>query len=166
MQPQPDHANQKDDREVSNSLSSGQGVQDRVTPGSIIDILGSRHRIVALVRKRVLASDLRTHHLFLTQDADGSIQLPRISTIRAMIECRQAVPVMALAPPSATDRMKVLIDMLDAADVRQGDKAIWIFLTTHWTAALEAEFGPHDPPWKIRRWRAALRQAGRPGKAS
>lgn len=139
---------------------------DDVSPGAIIDILGSRHRIVALVEKRVLASDLRTHHPYLVQDADGSIQLPRISLVRQMIESGQAVPVTTFGEPSATERMRTQIDMLNAAEVRQGDKAIWIFLAARWTAELTARFGPHDPPWKIRRWRAALRKETERGAVS
>lgn len=130
-----------------------------MAPGSILNILGSPHRIVALVKKRVLAADLRTHHAFLVQDADGTIQLPRLSSLEEMIECGQAIPASEADAPSETERMRVQIDMLDAADVRQGDKAIWIFLTANWTPSLRARFGPHDEPWKIRRWRTALRRA-------
>ncbi len=132
-----------------------------MTPGRILNILGSPHRIVALVKKRVLAADLRTHHTFLIQDTDGTIQLPRISSLEEMIERGQAIPASDAEEPSETERMRVQIEMLDAADVRQGDKAIWIFLTANWTPSLKARFGPHDEPWKVRRWRTALRRAAR-----
>lgn len=151
---------------TENETGSPRGPTDRLFRGSLIDIAGSRHRIAALVDKRVLAFDLRTHHIYLTQDADGSIQLPTVSLIRQMIDSGQAVPATELDEPSATERMRAQIDMLDAAEVRQGDKAIWIFLTTHWTAELEARFGRHDQPWKIRRWRAALRRASECGLSS
>ncbi|MGA1799322.1 hypothetical protein VH567_11145 [Sphingomonas sp. 4RDLI-65] len=162
MRPDSVRRNPKDGDDASRSSSTASDRRDgpdHVAPGAIIDMIGSRYRIVAHVRRRVLASDLRTHHPFLIQAPDGSIQLPTLRSIREMMDRGEAVPVTALGEPCATERMGVTIKMLNAADVPQGEKAIWIFLATHWTAALEARFGPHDPPWKIRKWRAALRKA-------
>jgi len=140
--------------------------QCAVAPGSVIEINGKGHRIVAVIKKRVLAADLRTHHIYLVQDGDGSLQLPKVSLMHEMIERGHAVAVTELVEPSATERMRVQIEMLDAAAVPQGDKAIWIFMATHWTPALEAAFGHHDEPWKIRRWRADLRKAVEDGPSS
>lgn len=134
----------------------------RIQAGGLIDIAGVRHRIVAIVGIRILASTLHSSHFHLVQEDDGSLQLPTISSIQSMIDAGAAVhvpdPVVA---PSPTARMRIQIDMLDAADVRQGDKAIWIHMAANWTPALEARFGPHDEPWKIRRWRAELRRTAK-----
>ena len=137
----------------------GRASPGHVAAGSILEIFGVGHRILAVVRKRVFAADLTSHHIYLEQDVDGSIQLPTVASIGRMIELGQAVPVIGNVEPSATERMRKQIEMLDAAQVPQGDKAIWIFLANNWTPTLEAQFGRHDEPWKIRRWRAALRKA-------
>lgn len=134
----------------------------RIRADGLIDILGTRHRILALVDGRVLASNLQTDRLFLVQDEDGSIQLPRIGRLLDMIDAGSAGhapdPVVAT---SSTTTMGVVISMLDAANVANGEKAIWIYLAAHWTPDLEAAFGKPDEPWKIRRWRTALRRTVR-----
>lgn len=127
--------------------------------GALIDLLGSRHRILAVIGERVLATDVATHHPYLIQDEDGSIQLPRLANLTAMIERGEAGFAEAGVEASATDRMRAQIELLDRAGVAQGDKAIWIHLAMHWTPTLEARFGPYDQPWKVRRWRSALRRA-------
>lgn len=159
MRPDSVRRNPKDGDDAQAAPSRAFDGPDHVAPGAIIDMIGSRYRIVAHVKRRVLASDLRTHHPFLIQAPDGSIQLPTVRSIREMMDRGEAVPVTILGKPCPTERMSETIGMLEAANVPQGEKAIWIFLATHWTAALEARFGPHDPPWKIRKWRAALRKA-------
>ena len=132
----------------------------RIRADGLIDILGSRHRILAPVDGRVLASDLRTDRLFLVQDEDRSIQLPRIGRLLEMIDAGSAghVPDPVVAT-SSTTTMGVVISMLDAANVANGEKAIWIYLAAYWTPDPEAAFGKPDEPWKIRRWRTALRRA-------
>lgn len=130
-----------------------------VAAGDLIDIHRIPHRVVALVGRRVLALNLTTDRTFLVQETDGSIQLPRIDTLAAMIAAGHVRPARRPRAFSKTKRMAAQIDMLEAANVPMGDKAIWIHLTAHWTPAHEAMFGPHDEPWKIRRWRTALHRS-------
>ena len=131
--------------------------------GSLIDIDTARHRLLAIWSDRVILTDVRTHHTFLCQQPDGSIQLPTVDLVIKMIERGDAKPVSRdegeETSPSA--RMRRQLEMLDAANVRQGDKAIWLFLAKAWTPDLVEQFGPFDDPWRIRRWRAELRRAAR-----
>lgn len=151
------HWTSKDDR----GLDAGHPATS-IGAGELIDILSARHRVLAIVSRRVLAVDVRGHVPFLIQDADGSIQLPRIDEIEIMLDEGQASLVrdedVAASP---TDGIACAIDMLEAAGVAQGDKAIWLYLSTNWTDAHLARYGPFEQPWKIRRWRAALRRSRR-----
>lgn len=151
------HRTSKDDR----GLGAGH-LATSIGAGELIDILSARHRVLAIVSRRVLAVDVRVHVPYLIQEVDGSIQLPTIDEIEIMLDEGKASLVrdedVAASP---TDGIACAIDMLDAAGVAQGDKSIWIHLSTHWTDAHLARFGPFEQPWKIRRWRAALRRSRR-----
>lgn len=130
--------------------------------GSLIDVSSVRHRLLGTCAHRVILTDLRTHHPWLIQDADGSIQLPTIDRVLQMLQGGEAKRVAdGGSDPSPTARMLVQIEMLDAANVRQGDKAIWLFFAKAWTPDLVQRFGPFDDPWRIRRWRADLRRAAK-----
>lgn len=147
--------------ERPSAFASAEVAAGPVAPGALIDILGSRFRSVALFGERVFLLSTLTHHPFLVQEEpDGPIVVPTIASILRMIEIGDATVVRrSRRRRSESARMKVQIDLLDAAEVAQGEKAIWIFMATNWTPALQAEFGPHDDPIKIRRWRTALRKA-------
>lgn len=138
-----------------------------IDAGTLLRMLGSLHRVLALLDGRVLLMDVRSHHAFLIQEDDGSLQLPRIALVEEMVRSGKATPAGHGDPdPSSSQRMRTQIAMLDAAEVPQGEKSIFIHLATHWTQDLEARFGPFDDAAKIRRWRTALRRAARrPGKS-
>lgn len=136
------------------------GPERSPTVGSLLSIRHAIHRLVAVIGDRMLLIDVTTHHVFMIQEADGSIQLPTVAAVARMIARGEAETVPESGDPaSPTARMQEQIRVLDANDAKQGDKAIWLCLRAHWTPALRARFGPPDEPWKIRRWRAALRKA-------
>lgn len=131
--------------------------------GSLIDVYGVAHRLLAYVDDRVLLTTLDTHHPCLTQDVDGSIQLPTVHwLLDGMVE-GSITPHRPVTRPSPTEKLRFEIAMLDAAGVPQGDKCIWQFLAKAWTPDLVERFGEHDDPWRIRRWRSAIRKAARKG---
>lgn len=129
-------------------------------PGALIDIHGVRYRLLAYVNDRVLLTNAANHNPWLVQEADGSIQLPMETRLSEMLSTGVARGVEVVGPDfTPTEKLRYEIDLLDANDVRQGDKSIWVFLVKAWTPDLVDRFGPHDDPWRIRRWRAALRKA-------
>ncbi len=134
---------------------------DRSLPvGRLIEVLSSPHRVVAIVVDRALLCSITSHAPYLVQEEDGSIQLPRVVKIVAMLEDGEAALVPDEKPGRVPGgRMREQIRMLEEAAVPQGDKAIFLHLATHWSPDHERRFGPFDEPWKIRRWRAALRDA-------
>lgn len=130
-------------------------------PGALIDIHSVRHRLLGYVDRRALLTDIRTHHPWLIAEADNGLQLPSKTRLRAMLRSGEARRAECVWPDiTPTEKLRYEIDLLDAHDVRQGDKAIWQFLTKAWTPDLVDRFGEHDDPWRIRRWRADLRKAG------
>lgn len=134
----------------------------RPAVGSLVDLHTVRHRLVAYIARRVLLTDLRVHAAYLLQDRNGSLQLPTTVRMLEMIRSGEARLVEDMTPDfTPTEKLRFQIDMLDANGIRQGDKAIWQYLAAAWTPALVARFGPHDDPWRIRRWRAALRNGAR-----
>ena len=144
------------DAEISRR-SAGEALPD---PGALVDIHSVRHRLLAFVGRRALLTDLRTHHVWLIADASGILQLPTKARLLDMLRSGQAQLIESIGPTfTPTEKLQFEIDLLDAHGVRQGDKAIWRFLAQHWTPDLVARFGPHDDPWRIRRWRADLRNA-------
>ncbi|MBP2513764.1 hypothetical protein [Sphingomonas sp. PvP018] len=136
--------------------------EDVPSPGSLFDLPMGRHLLVGYVGQRALLNDARTHHPWLVQEADGSLQLPMTASLKAMLHSGEARPVQSAGPAfTHTEKLSVEIDLLDANGISQGDKAIWQFLVRAWTADLIARFGPHDDPCRIRRWRADLRKAAK-----
>jgi len=57
--------------------------------------------------------------------------------------------------------MEVIIGILKAAKVRNGEKAIWLHLNAVWNDDLLRKYGPFDDPATIRRWRTAHRKAAK-----
>lgn len=131
--------------------------------GSLVDVYEVAHRLLAYVDDRVLLTTLDTHHPCLTQDEDGSIQLPTVHWLLDRIAEGNVTPRRPSPGPSPTEKLRFEIAMLDAAGVPQGDKCIWQFLAKAWTPDLVERFGEHDDPWRIRRWRSAIRRAARKG---
>lgn len=136
---------------------------DEIPPvGAVVVINTVPHRTIAYFNDRALLTDLKTHHPWLTQDDDGSLQLPKEVLLKQMVQSGVVRPAEGFGPDiSPTEKLKFVIDLLDQHRVRQGDKSIWQFLTKAWTPDLVERFGPHDDPWRIRRWRAALRKAAK-----
>lgn len=135
-------------------------------PGALLLLAAVRYRVVAYVGERVLMTSVTTHHPWLEQDPDGSIQLPTTLRLLEMMHAGIARPCEPEGGISPTEKLRFEIDLLDAAGVRQGDKCIWQFLAKAWTPDLVARFGQHDDPWRIRRWRAALRKSAAEAQAS
>ncbi len=131
-------------------------------PGAFIDIRSVGYRLLAYVEGRALLTDATTHHTWLSQDEDGSLQLPKDTRLLDMLRSGEARIAERIGPTfTHTEKLKFEIDLLDANGVRQGEKAIWQFLVKAWTPDLVARFGKHDDPWRIRRWRADLRKAAK-----
>ncbi len=104
--------------------------------------------------------DAANHHVHLMQQPDGSIGLPTLEQVREMLASGVMRPI-DLTSASGTDdeRRLILMDMMDAAGIRNGEKAIAIFLHAVWDEDLRQRYGNHDDPATIRKWRTARRKA-------
>jgi len=131
-------------------------------PGASINIRAVGYRLLAYVGGRALLTGVMNHHPWLEQDEDGSLQLPKDTRLLDMLRSGEARLAKRVEPAfTHTEKLKFTIDLLDANRVRQGEKAIWLFLAEAWTPDLLDRFGPYDDPWRIRRWRADLRKAAK-----
>lgn len=64
-----------------------------------------------------------------------------------------------IGQPNSSEKLRFVIDLLDAARVRNGVKAITIWLHAHWTPELRARWGEPDNAHTIRRWRSRKKTA-------
>lgn len=134
--------------------------------GELYTIHRRLHRLLAIIVNGLLLIDVASHHLHLVQHPGGGIGLPTLDDVREMLtagvmELVEPVPEV----PDEMGRMETEIELLDAAKVRNGTKAIWLFLHGAWTEELRQRYGPFDDPATIRRWRTERRKAARAAEA-
>lgn len=130
--------------------------------GELVRIDRQPHRVLAVIGDRVLLVHVVSQMVYLVRDQDGGIALPdaghwnelvghgRAST--AAGTSRQATLADNGDDPD-TAKLRLQIDMLEAAGVPNGDKAMAIWLAAHWTPSLKARFGEHSNVHTLRRWR-------------
>jgi hypothetical protein len=142
-----------------------EGDEDLPHPGSVVRVWNQSLRFLGIATDRlVLATTNSPFALFLVPDANGVPGLMERARFADLVHSGQA-KVLAAVPDMhgsdadevtaiAAERLMVECEMLDAAGVPQGTKAIDIFIHDHWSDALRARFGEPDNPHTIRRWRA------------
>lgn len=150
---------------------------NRFEPGTLIEIDGVDHRPTGHAAGRQQLLDVVTGAYFVDRGATG---MPTDDEFSAMLEQGR----VRIKGPRSADRIRLLnesaewaldqaiaidpsvgkrlaqVQLLDAAGVANGDKAIAVHLARFWTPELVEKHGPHDPPRTIRRWRTTR---GRPG---
>ncbi len=133
-----------------------------VQPEDLFAVNGRPHRRLAVVALAVILSDVVTHHIYLIQHPDGRIGPPDSEQFDRMIDAGQ---ITRIGPPPRDDdgveRMRVELAILDAAGVRNGEKAIWLHLDAVWGEDLRRRYGDFDDPATIRRWRTTHRKAAK-----
>jgi hypothetical protein len=103
-----------------------------------------------------LIVDARSGHPALSMHADGRVALPgRMSLETAAQACGSDAE--SGNGDVATERMRIELDLLDAAQVKNGTKAIWLWLNSNWSDDLRLRFGDFDDAATIKRWRTAQR---------
>jgi hypothetical protein len=118
------------------------------------------HRLLATVADRAMIIDAANHHVHLMQQPDGSIGLPTLEQVREMLASGVMRPIHSnSASGTVQERRRILLDMMDAAGIRNGVKSIAIFLHAVWDEDLRRRYGDHDEPATIRKWRTARRKA-------
>lgn len=133
---------------------------NQLTRGDLVVIDRSIHRVLALIDPYVLLAAIHDDRIYLVQADDGSIGLPTGGDLDDLRTAGRlnAVPQSPVADGTAAiERMEAELDMLRAARVPMGTKAIYLFLRSHWTPELVERFGPHDDAATVRRWYAASR---------
>lgn len=149
--------------------------------GTIIEIDGRPHLPpVFHIPGRMTITDCHTGQPFLIPDGHGSTVLPTPDDYDALllagtIEVKLSPKVVASRALAAvaewdwSDLEKIdpgirkviaQVEILDANGVKNGIKAITNGLKEYWTEDLQDEFGNHDSPHTIKRWRS---ERGEPG---
>ena len=144
-------------------LGAAVGLDEEIPPlGLLIRISNQSLRFLGIATDRlVLASKDPPFALFLVPDANGVPGLIERARFAELLRSGEAEVLPAVRPvrsPSAeeattiaAERLMVECEMLDAAGVPQGTKAIDIFIHDHWSDDLRARFGEPDNPHTIRR---------------
>lgn len=118
------------------------------------------HRLLAMVGDTVILIDIADHRFHLVQREDGAISLPSVGKVREMLETGAMRPVDPNPTGKAdTRRLNAEFGLLEAAGVPNGEKAIAIFMHAVWDDDLRQQYGDHDEPATIRKWRTARRKA-------
>ncbi|MGB7407295.1 MAG: transposase family protein [Pontixanthobacter sp.] len=149
--------------------------------GTLINIDGAPHQPPARnIPGRLMMMDANTGQMFVIPDGKGGTVLPTEDDFdRLVIEGRieveipaNIIPARALAGVAEWDMSdleaidpgirKVIaqVELLDENGVKNGVKAIGRGLKKLWTPELQNEFGDHDKPITIKRWRM---ERGKPG---
>jgi hypothetical protein len=126
--------------------------------GSLLSLHGRLHRIVFEFNGYLLIVDVASPGIYLVENSEGLVGLPHRDDLATLFAKGQALP----APSGdSAERMRVELALLDAAGVRNGTKAIAIWLDRNWTADLRCRFGDHDNAATLKRWRSQQRRDGR-----
>lgn len=153
---------------VDPSLAGESSIERLPLPsaGSLVRLDSETHRVVAHVGRRLLLSHVATSAIYLVQEgARGDLRLPSRKVWFGLVEAGRAEAVQPTAQgaeSSGSDGSKISLecDMLDAARVPLGTKAMEIWLHANWTADLVARWGPHDSAHTLRFWRRERRRQG------
>lgn len=126
----------------------------------IVILHGRPFIVVATVhtdREEKLVVDARSGHPVLSMRRDGRTGIPSAAALSAIDAASTDLP--NVRTESVVDaRMRLELEMLDAAEVRNGTKAIWLWLNANWTDDLRTRLGDFDDPATIKRWRTELRR--------
>ncbi len=126
---------------------------------------GRVHRLLSATSLAVILADVDTHHIYMVETDGGTIGAPSKSHVDRMFDTGEISAVHTRPVfgqpivPDAIARMDAELELLDAARVRNGEKAIWLHLSAVWKDDLRRRFGEFDDPSTIRRWRTARRKA-------
>ncbi|MDQ0839193.1 integrase catalytic domain-containing protein [Sphingomonas faeni] len=147
----------------------------------IVEIDGAVHAYGGHLMGRLQLTNALTGAPFVAPQADGTVQLiddvqfdrlldegrvkirskPSSDPTRRFNDAAQwTLDQAAEIDPAAPKRLAQL-EMLDAAGVLNGSKAIDQFMAASWGEAQIAKWGPYDNPHTLRRWRAKRGKAGR-----
>lgn len=132
--------------------------------GAAVRLDGQLHRILALMDTRILALHVASHAMYVVRDAEGGVALPDFAHWAEMTRLGRATIVPGTTPgevlddgstgdPAPSEKVHVECEMLAAAGVPMGHKAMAIWLAAHWSPALRARFGEHTNVHTLRFWR-------------
>lgn len=153
----------------------------RFPPNTIVEIDDADYAPQGYSAGRLMLVHMVTGNVFVAPDADGVVGLltddqfdelqrqnrvvlrsaPSVDPTRRMNGLSQWTIDQAMGIDPAVGKMLAQIDLLDAAGIKNGDKAIERHMADKWTPDLVAKYGEHDPVRTIRYWRATR---GTPGK--
>jgi hypothetical protein len=126
--------------------------------GKLVILQGRAYVVLATVATdppETLVVDVRSGHPVLSPRG-GGIGLPSVDGVALLSGA--ASDEAAADIDFATERMRIELDLLDRAGVRNGTKAIWLWLAANWSEDLRRRFGDFDDPATIKRWRTELRR--------
>ncbi|MDY0957765.1 hypothetical protein SOM26_03605 [Sphingomonas sp. CFBP8993] len=132
--------------------------------GSLVSLDREMHRVVAHIGRRLLLAHVATSTIFLVQEgARGDLRLPTRQMWIDLVAAGRAAVVRSDMPaeePTESSAAKISFqcDMLDAAGVPLGAKAMSIWLHANWGPDIESRWGPHDSVHTLRFWRRERRR--------
>lgn len=135
---------------------------------AVVRIDRSWLRVIGHTASNLILTGLKPpHHLYLMGGADGVPRLPSFDEwseleVRGRAELLPHAPHETSTTTGTVAKMIAQCDLLDAAQVLNGAKAIAIWLDRNWSPDLIERFGEPDSPHTIRRWRSR-RRASPPG---
>lgn len=147
-------------------------LSELLAEGDSVLIDGQPHRLLAVVGLRMLLVHIVTSTLFLVCNASAVVGLPDREDLRALEEQGRlaahntdGAPLpSSLSPhpdqPGEVEKINLGCDLLDAAGVSNGAKAISIWLHANWRGELAERFGPHSNVHALRRWRSLRARKG------
>jgi hypothetical protein len=132
--------------------------------GSLASLDREMHRVVAHIGRRLLLAHVATNAIFLVQEGTrGDLRLPTREVWIDLVEAGRAEVVRSDMPAeepteSSASKISLQCDMLDAAGVPLGAKAMSIWLHANWGPDIESGWGPHDSVHTLRFWRRERRR--------
>ncbi len=132
--------------------------------GAAVRLDGQLHRILALMDTRILALHVASHAMYVVRDAQGGVALLDFDHWAEMVRLGRASIVPGTTPgethddvskggPAPFEKIHTECEMLEAAGVPLGHKAMAIWLAAHWSPELRARFGEHTNVHTLRSWR-------------
>lgn len=133
-----------------------------------LSVDGEGHRMLGYLetgtadpeQRRMLLVPVRLPLSPLLMAGDDGLSLPTVAFVRDLLRTGRARLLADAAGPAAGERsdeagrIAAQCDLLDAAGVPNGFKAISIWLHRHWRGPLAERFGDHADPHTLRRWRS------------
>lgn len=129
--------------------------------GGLVDVDRLPHRILAIVRRRVLAVHAASGAVYLAPDDELVLALPTIELWQRMVGSGRIVDAGTgnRVEGGRAEGIIAQCDLLDGAGVGNGCKAIAIYMHANWRGELVRRFGPASPAATLKRWRT-LRARG------